>query len=59
MAKPEYEGGTTVEVLDRDAESGAPTSYIEQDRHGNRWHIAKGKEPKHLRDADDVAAARG
>lgn len=58
QGKPEYQGGTTVEVLDRD-EAGNATARIERDNHGNRWHVVKGKEPKHLRDESDVEAVRG
>lgn len=57
--KPEYSGGTVIEVLDRDADSGVPSSHIERDHHGNRWHVAKGKTPVLLRDESDVEALRG
>lgn len=57
MAKKEYQKGTVVEVLDRD-DKGNPTSHIESDPHGTKWHVEKGKDPVQLRDEEEVNALR-
>ena len=56
MAKKEYVQGTCVAVLDRDKNTGAPSSSIEMDTNGDRWHVEQGKDPVLLRDQEEVDA---
>ena len=59
QGKPVYESGTTVAVVERDKDTGVPSSHIEIDANGNRWHIQEGKDPVLLRDVDEYNAVVG